>query len=140
MRLSVCMIVKDEAPILRSALDGVRGHAHEIIVVDGGSIDETVAIARASGARVFIQPGGFSVNRNRALSEATGDYCLMIDADEIVEARTWNVFSEFVREGRHPRGRILVISDTAEGTASVWITRVCVNDGRFHYEGVIHEP
>jgi glycosyltransferase involved in cell wall biosynthesis len=139
MRVSACMIVKDEAPVLGSSLDSLRGRVDEIVVVDNGSTDGSVAIAGAAGARVLSDPGDLSAIRNRALAEARGDYCLMIDADEVVQPETWAAFAHFLREGRHPRGRIQVISETAEGIASVWNTRVCVNDGRFRYEGTVHE-
>jgi glycosyltransferase involved in cell wall biosynthesis len=133
------MIVKNEASVLGACLDSLRGHVDEIVVVDGGSTDDGVAIAAGAGARVFVDLGDVSAARNRALRAARGEYCLMIDGDEVVRPETWAAFSDFVREARHPRGRIMQVSDTAEGIASVWITRVCVNDERFHYEGSIHE-
>ncbi|MGD0677625.1 MAG: glycosyltransferase [Polyangiaceae bacterium] len=133
------MIVKNEATVLRSSLDGLRGRVDEIIVVDGGSTDDSVAIAEAAGARVFVDLGDVSAARNRALREARGEHCLMIDGDEIVQTETWIAFGAFLRESKHPRGRIMQVSNTAEGVASVWITRVCVNDSRFRYEGSVHE-
>ena len=139
MRVSACMIVKNEAPVLGSSLESLLGRVDEIVVVDNGSTDGSVAIAEAAGARVLSDPGDLAAIRNRALAEARGDYCLMIDADEIVQPETWAAFANFLREGRHPRGRIQVISETSEGIASAWNTRVCVNDGRFRYEGRIHE-
>jgi glycosyltransferase involved in cell wall biosynthesis len=133
------MIVKDEASVLQSSLDSLRGRVDEIVVVDNGSTDASADLARAAGARVFVDAGDLQTIRNRALAEARGSHCLMVDADEIVQPETWPAFAQFVRESPHPRGRILQVSETAEGIASIWITRVCVNDGRFRYEGRIHE-
>jgi len=133
------MIVKNEAAVLGPALQSLAGQVDEIVVVDNGSTDDGPAIAAAAGARVFFDPGDLATIRNRALREARGEWCLMIDADEIVEPQTWGAFARFVREAPHPRGRLQQVSDTAEGIASVWITRVCVNDGQFRYEGRIHE-
>lgn len=139
MRVSACMIVKNEAPVLESALLGLRGHVSEIVVVDGGSSDGSAAIAERAGARVLCDCGDVSAARNRALRAATGDVCLMIDADEIVQPGTWPALGEFLRERRHPLGRILQVSDTADGVASIWITRLCPGDPRYRYEGSIHE-
>ena len=139
MRVSACMIVRNEAPSLSASLDSLRGRVDEIIVIDGGSTDASVAIAESAGARVSVDLGDVAAARNRAFAEATGDWCLMIDADEIVEAETWPAFVEFARSGRHPKGRILQVSDTAEGVASVWITRACVRSPEYRYEGSVHE-
>ncbi len=139
MRVSACMIVRNEAPTLGASLESLRGRAFEIIVVDGGSTDASVAIAEAAGAKVSIDRGDVAAARNRAFAEATGDWCLMIDADEILQAETWPAFVEFVQSGQHPKGRILQVSDTAEGVASVWITRACVRRPEYRYEGSIHE-
>jgi Tfp pilus assembly protein PilF len=133
------MIVKNEAPVLAASLESLRGLAFEIVVVDGGSTDGSVEIAEAAGARVFHDPGDLSASRNRALREARGDHCLMIDGDETVVRETWPSLVAFLREGRHPRGRIQQVSETADGIATLWITRVCKNDPAFHYEGSAHE-
>ena len=134
MRVSVCMIVRNEAATLLASLESLRGRVDEIVVVDGGSTDASVAIAEAAGARVSIDRGDVAAARNRAFAEATGDWCLMIDADEVVQQETWPAFVEFVRAAHHPKGRILQVSDTAEGVASVWVTRACVRDPRYRYE------
>jgi len=86
-RLSVCMIARDEADILAAALESVRGLADEIVLVDTGSTDDTVAIARAHGARVdrVVWTEDFAAARNASLERATGDWILILDADEVVE-------------------------------------------------------
>lgn len=139
MRLSACIVVKNEATTLQSTLESVRGYADEIVVVDGGSTDDSVQVAQAKGARVFVDLGDVSAARNRALLEARGGHCLMIDGDEVARAATWDALWAFIAEGLYPRGRILQVSETSNGIASVWVTRVCVNDRTFRYEGSIHE-
>ncbi len=78
------MIVQDERRRLPQALASL-GFCDEIVVVDGGSRDDTVAVARAAGARVIENPWpGFARQRNVALAAARGDWILELDADERV--------------------------------------------------------
>ncbi|KKM10995.1 glycosyl transferase family 2 [Clostridiales bacterium PH28_bin88] len=83
-RISLCMIVKDEAQNLRRCLNSVTSVADEIIVVDTGSTDNTCQIAQEFGAMVLSFPwrGNFSEARNASLEPATGDWILYLDADE----------------------------------------------------------
>ena len=83
MKLSVIIITKNEAGNIQACLDSVA-FANEWIIVDSGSTDATVAIARAFGATVIEPPDwpGFGPQKNRALDAATGDWVLSLDADE----------------------------------------------------------
>ncbi len=85
MKLSVIVITKNEAANIADCLKSVA-FADEFIVVDSGSTDGTVELARALGARVEVTPDwpGFGPQKNRALDLATGDWVLSIDADERV--------------------------------------------------------
>jgi glycosyltransferase involved in cell wall biosynthesis len=82
--ISLCMIVKDEADYLPTCLESVRGFVDEIIIVDTGSTDDTVAIAEAAGAKVhsFNWTNDFAVARNESLRHATSEWILYLDADE----------------------------------------------------------
>ena len=82
--LSVILITKNEAANIRACLESVAW-ADEIIVVDSGSTDDTVAIARQMGARVYEHDWpGFGTQKNRALGYASKDWIFSIDADERV--------------------------------------------------------
>ncbi len=85
-RLSVCMIVKDEEKHLAECLTSVREVASEIIVGDTGSADRTKEIAQEYGAKVLDVPwtDDFAAARNAVLKEATGDWILSLDADEVI--------------------------------------------------------
>ncbi|HZR37963.1 MAG TPA: glycosyltransferase family 2 protein [Nevskia sp.] len=84
-RLSVVLITRNEAHNIAACLESVAW-ADEIVVLDSGSSDETVAICRRHGARVEISPDwpGFGPQKNRALDLAGGDWLLSLDADERV--------------------------------------------------------
>ncbi len=82
--LSAIVITRNEAANIGECLDGLA-FCDERIVVDSGSTDDTVGIARQQGARVeFHEWGGFGPQKNYALSLATGAWVLSVDADEIV--------------------------------------------------------
>ncbi len=82
--LSVCMIVKNEERFLEDCLKSVQGVADQLVVIDTGSDDGTVDIARKFGAEVhfFKWRDDFSAARNESIKYATGDWILWLDADE----------------------------------------------------------
>ena len=85
MKLSVLLITLNEAERLRDTLAAVAW-ADEIVVLDAGSTDATVEIARQFTDKVFVDADwqGFGVQKNRALALATGEWVLSLDADEVV--------------------------------------------------------
>jgi len=83
MKLSVILIVRDEAHCLERCLRSVGAIADEIVVLDSGSTDGTVQIARSFGAQVESTDWpGYGAQKNRALDRARGEWVLSIDADE----------------------------------------------------------
>ena len=88
-RLSLCMIVKDEARMLPGFLERVHGLWDELVVVDTGSTDATVAILESAGATVLHQAWrhDFAYARNYSLQAATGDWIIFLDPDEYVSAQ-----------------------------------------------------
>lgn len=84
--VSVVLAVFNEEENLPDCLDSVEDLADEIIVVDGGSSDKTVEIARKYGAKVRIteNPPIFHINKQKAIDMATKDWVLQLDADELV--------------------------------------------------------
>jgi glycosyltransferase involved in cell wall biosynthesis len=85
--LSVVIITKNEAHDLRDCLTSIAW-ADEIVVLDSGSTDDTLAIAREFTSHVYTSEDwqGFGVQKNRVLAYASGDWVLSLDADERVEA------------------------------------------------------
>lgn len=84
MKISLCMIVKNEESTLSKCLSSAKKFVHEIVILDTGSTDKTVSIAQGFGAKVhhFAWCNDFSAARNEALKYVTGDWVLVLDADE----------------------------------------------------------
>src|SRR5580704_12348973 len=87
MVLSVCIVTHNEEANIARTLESVKGIADEIIIVDSGSTDKTVEIAKSFDAKVFIEDWkGFAAQKNSALAKASGSWILSLDADEEVSA------------------------------------------------------
>ncbi|WOD39005.1 tetratricopeptide repeat protein [Nodosilinea sp. E11] len=106
MTISLCMIVKNEAATLGRTLKSVQGVVSEVVVVDTGSVDDTVAIAQAHGATVhsFAWENDFAAARNESLRHATGDWVLVLDADEVLLSETAQVLQRL--DQGHPLGDV----------------------------------
>lgn len=87
--ISLCMIMKNEAKRLSRCLFNIRGLVNEIIIVDTGSTDNSIAIAQQHGCKVLHQEwdDDFSKPRNLSLNHATCDWVLIMDPDEILNTR-----------------------------------------------------
>lgn len=99
--VALCMIVRDEEEQLPGCLASVRGLCGELVVVDTGSRDRTVAIAEAAGARVVRFPwcDDFAAARNAGLREAASDWVLVLDADErLAEGAAARIRAQLERE------------------------------------------
>lgn len=85
--ISLCMIVKNEQAVLSRCLSSVADIADEMIIVDTGSTDSTIEIAKSFTDHVFSFPwqDDFSAARNASLSHAKMDFCLWLDADDVLE-------------------------------------------------------
>ena len=85
-KLSVCLIVKNEEPVLARCLSCAVRFADELIVVDTGSADRSVGIAKEYTPLVYLHPwrNSFAEARNYSYSKASGDYVMWLDADDVV--------------------------------------------------------
>jgi glycosyltransferase involved in cell wall biosynthesis len=103
MTLSVCIITLNEEANIARTLRSVGEIAGEIIVVDSGSTDSTVALARQHGAKVFTEPWkGFAAQKNSALAKASGDWILSLDADEEVSPELASSIRSLLNSGQSP--------------------------------------
>ena len=118
-RITLCLIARDEEAMLPACLESVRGAVDEIVLVDTGSRDRTVEIARAAGAKVVEQAwrDDFSAPRNEALRLATGQWVLQLDADErLAPGAGERLRVEVGREG--PPAGVLPLHDASSLDAS----------------------
>lgn len=145
LTLSLCMIVRDEQEMLPRCLTAVADVVDEIVIVDTGSVDSTVEIARSFGARVIEQEwtGSFAEARNVSFDAATGDWLMYLDADEVlvredapllrlVSSRTWRE-AFYLSETNYT-------GDLDDGTAVTHnALRIFRNRPEYRFEGRLHE-
>ena len=86
MKLSLCMIVRDEEAVLARCLQGVAPYVDEVVIADTGSTDRTAEIAKSFGCKLFsfAWRDDFSAARNFCFDNAQGDYLLWLDADDYI--------------------------------------------------------
>ena len=85
--ISLCLVVKNEELFLRECLASARPFVDEMIVVDTGSTDRSITIAREMGARVFEEPwpGNLAKAHDLPTRHARGDWILSLDGDEALD-------------------------------------------------------
>ncbi len=98
--VSACLIVKNESDNLKKTLPALVRLADEIIVVDTGSSDNTVEIARQYGARIehFTWIDDYAAARNYSIQFATGDWIFFPDADELVDETAISTLREYLAQ------------------------------------------
>jgi len=97
------MIVKNEEALLENCLNSVKNLVSEIIIVDTGSTDNTKIISRKFTNLIFDYKweNDFASARNYSLSKATGDWILILDADEYIDINTINVLKAFIKDPKY---------------------------------------
>jgi glycosyltransferase involved in cell wall biosynthesis/tetratricopeptide (TPR) repeat protein len=162
-RLSLCMIVKNEQEHLARCLNSAKLAVNEIIIVDTGSNDRTKDIATAFGAKIFdLQWGNdFSAARNLSLRKATGEWILILDADEIIcpadypklkkivntqdpkkvayTLTTRNYTNQIGSRGWTPNDGEYREEESGRGWFPSAKVRLFVNDKRIQFENAVHE-
>jgi glycosyltransferase involved in cell wall biosynthesis len=105
-KITTVLIAQDEQERIEAAIRSCEAFADEVLVLDGGSEDETVALARGLGCRVLVNPWpGYIEQRNLGASEASHDWIFIIDADEVVcgelatELGVWKEQADEAKEG-----------------------------------------
>ncbi len=148
IKISACYIVRDNAAELKLSLSMIKKFVDEIIVVDTGSKDQSVKVAKKFGAKVFFQDwqNDFSTPRNFALSKATGDWILFLDADEFFSketAKNLRPAIEQVEQVKQNAIQVFLVNIDKDNRNKVkdtnFVVRIFKNNLNIHYVGKIHE-
>ncbi len=85
-KISIVLATFNEEQNLRNCLESVKDIAWEIVIVDGGSRDKTIEVAKEFGAKIIQtnNPPVFHINKNKAIDASHGDWILQLDADELL--------------------------------------------------------
>jgi tetratricopeptide (TPR) repeat protein len=152
--IALCLIAKNEAALIGACLDSVADAVDQIIVVDTGSTDETVAIAREKGAEIvhFEWCDDFSAARNAALPSVRSDWVLVLDCDERLATGGAQAIRLAVQQARadayvlpwinadsldsHPDE---VVSGRRALREPIWIIRLFRFSSDLRWEGPVHE-
>ncbi|MEG1142246.1 MAG: glycosyltransferase family 2 protein [Clostridia bacterium] len=141
--LSVCMIAKNEEKNIERCLKSISHIADEIIVVDTGSTDSTVEIAKKYNAKVILHQwkNDFSDARNKSLEYATKEWILFLDADEELTYDDSLTLKNILSQSNKFEGLFLrlvnLINNTDIGDAIVF--RVFRNNPEYRFKGKMHE-
>jgi tetratricopeptide (TPR) repeat protein len=140
-RLSVCLITKNEEQFLKRCLESVRDLASQIVVVDTGSTDSTRSIAGHMGAEVstFAWCDDFSAARNAALERATGDWVLILDADEELRPDQRVRLRRLLDDTSAIAFRLPLVDVDHEDEGTHYVPRLFRNAPGLHFIGRIHE-
>jgi glycosyltransferase involved in cell wall biosynthesis/Flp pilus assembly protein TadD len=145
VRLSLCMIVRDEEEMLPECLASCAAGVDEMIIVDTGSTDRTVEIAESFGATVLHFPwnGSFSDARNHGIDAATGTHILWLDADERLEDGDAEQLHRLAGQPYREAHWLVETNFTGQeevGTAATHLAlRVWRNRKQYRFSGAIHE-
>jgi glycosyltransferase involved in cell wall biosynthesis len=137
--ISLCMIVKDEEANLARCLKSVKGVADEVIIVDTGSRDNTVPIAKSFGANLYFHKweDNFAIPRNIAIDKALGNWILILDADETLDQDSIEEVKRLTKRSDVIGFRVLI--QLHPGWTEMKSVRLFRNLPTLRFTGVYHE-
>ena len=144
-KISAIVLTKNNEDLIKSCLMSLRW-VYEIIVIDGGSRDKTVDIAKVFTSKIFtLKEGDFSYRRNYGAEKARGDWLFYVDSDEKVTPALKKEILEEIEETEFsayaiPRKNILLGKELKHG--GWWpdyVLRLIKRDKLISWEGQVHE-
>ncbi len=138
--ISLCMIVKNEEQFLAQCLESVREFVDEMVIVDTGSSDRTVEIAREYGAKVYFHEWqhSFSEARNYSLQFVTSEWVLQLDADEKLEKDDIPLLKKVISDPHVNAVFMPILNDLPESGISKHYFPRLYRHTSAHYEGIVH--
>lgn len=147
MKISACMIAKNESRHIERCINSYKKYADEIIVVDTGSADDTAKKAEELGALVFFRKWDydFSAARNYALEHATGDWIVFLDADEYFSEESAKNLRKIIINADKNKNidalavKIINLEKNGKNIGQAVTIRIFRNSAGIRYTGKIHE-
>ncbi len=143
--LGLVMITKNEEKYLSKCIDSVIDIVDEIVIVDSGSIDRTLSIAKKYNAKVYFKnwEDSFSIARNFAISKSKSDWLLLLDADEILEQdckeKVLQLLGDNTYDGYYFKIHNYYGDSIDDGYMIHTAFRLLRNNNKYFYSGSIHE-
>ncbi len=143
MKLSACIIAKDEGAVLERCLNCVKQIADEIVFVDTGSVDNTVEIAKKFTDNIYFFKwiNDFSAARNYSFSKATGDHVIWIDCDDVITDENIRKINA-LKEKLNAYDAVFfkyAIKVNGETVTEFYRERILRRDKNFKWSGAVHE-
>ena len=147
VKISLCMIVKNEEDVIARCLDSVSRCVDEIIIADTGSSDRTKEICRDFTDKIFDfeWTDDFSAARNFSFSKATGDYLMWLDADDVVSSENIGLLKELKKTLAQKNPDVVMcryvtsFDENGPPLFSFFRERLLKRTANFKWEGFIHE-
>lgn len=145
MKLSLCMICKNEEKKIARCINSVKAIVDEMIIVDTGSDDHTIEIAKSLGAQVFeiVWEKNFAKAKNVAIDKATGDWIIFLDADEYLTKESAIVVRKLIKEAIQRKKECvyceLLNEQNGQVTSSFKANRIFKRSSKLRYKGRVHE-
>ena len=144
--ISLCMIVKNEEKVLSRCLDSIKDLVDEIIIVDTGSTDRTLETASPYTDKIYSYKwtDDFSSARNYSFSKASMDYCMWMDADDVLEESSRGKFLR-LKESLSPDADMVMMKyhtsfdEAGNPVFSYYRERWIRNDSKYCWVGEVHE-
>lgn len=141
--ISLSMIVKNEGKHLSDCLNSVKNIVDEIVIVDTGSSDDTIEIAKSFNANIFHfeWAADFSAARNFSLSKCTGNWILYLDADERLDENSAKIINSLIRTNDNIGYYCTIVSYDSEvqRSNSIKYVRFFRNNPAARFIGKVHE-
>lgn len=140
--ISLCMITKNEESLLSQALSSVQSLVDEIVIVDTGSNDTTLEIAKKYNSKIinFNWTDDFSAARNASIENATGDWILVIDADELIAKRDHETIRQLISSSHSEMYMLIQTTYCQDNAVFGWVPNL-LNEPEGHgYSGYYESP